>query len=147
MGTEINERRRINREYKRMDKHYHCINYTKKGKTYKIESHSSPVLTNGHMRHATSGAYLEHRVGSKYDDLYFIVSDSTAPPCEDYLEPRKLYYNNPEEFERHRLTRRNRTIEQNEYNCIRKGNSGVEPGTGLLKSIYIFSSKKYFVDN
>ena len=105
VDTEINERRRINREYKRMDKHYYCINYTKKGKTYKIESYSSPVLTNGYIRHATSGAYLEHRVGSKYDDLYFIVSDSTAPPSKDYLEPRKLYYNNPEEFERHRLTR------------------------------------------
>jgi len=32
------------------------------------------------------------------------------------------------------LVSRNRTIKQNEYNYIRKGNSGVEPGTGLSKS-------------
>ena len=32
------------------------------------------------------------------------------------------------------LVSRNRTIKQNEYNYIRRGNSGVEPGTGLSKS-------------
>jgi hypothetical protein len=104
VDTLMNERRRINREYKKLDKGYYCINYIRKGKNYKIESYSTPVLTNGFIRHATSGAYLEHRVGSKFEDLYFIVTDSTAPYCKDHLEPRKLYYNNPEEFERHRLT-------------------------------------------
>lgn len=32
------------------------------------------------------------------------------------------------------LVSRNRTIKQNEYNYIRSGNSGLEPGTGLSKS-------------
>lgn len=32
------------------------------------------------------------------------------------------------------LVSRNRTIKQNEYNYIRQGNSGLEPGTGLSKS-------------
>lgn len=101
----INEERKITKEYKRMDKHYYSLDYRLKGKTYKIESYSTPLLSNGFIRHASSGMYLEHRVGSKYSDLYFIVADGTAPPSKDYLEPRKLYYNSPEEFERHRLVR------------------------------------------
>ena len=40
------------------------------------------------------------------------------------------YYTSTKQY----LVSRNRTIKQNEYNYIRKGNSGVEPGTGLSKS-------------
>lgn len=103
VDTVINERRRINREYKRMDKHYYCMYEIHRGKKCKIESYSSPVVSGGYIRHATSGVPMDHRCGTKYDDLYFTVVDTTAPYDKEYLEPRKLYYNTPEEFERHRL--------------------------------------------
>lgn len=40
------------------------------------------------------------------------------------------YYTSTKQY----LVSRNRTVKQNEYNYIRKGNSGVEPGSGLSKS-------------
>ena len=35
VDTLMNERRRINREYKKLDKEYYCINYIRKGKSYR----------------------------------------------------------------------------------------------------------------
>ena len=43
VDTEINERRRINREYKKLDKHYYCINYSKNGKTYKTKNENGSI--------------------------------------------------------------------------------------------------------
>jgi hypothetical protein len=60
------------------------------------------LLTNGLIRNAVSGAIMNHRVGSKYDDLYFRMMDVTGiGRTKDNYLPRKLYYNDPEQCERH----------------------------------------------
>ena len=56
----------------------------------------------GNIRNASTGIVMPHRVGSKYEDLYFIMMDvSEHAKTAIYNEPRKLYYANPEECERH----------------------------------------------
>ena len=68
----------------------------------KVEVYSTPLLTNGLIRNAVSGAIMNHRVGSKYDDLYFRMMDVTGiGRTKDNYLPRKLYYNDPEQCERH----------------------------------------------
>lgn len=92
----------INAEYKMLDNEYYKVRFVNKmGENVKIECYSTPLLSNRPIRHAPTGIKMEHPVGSKYQDLYFIVADTTAPRNATYLMPRKLFYNSPEEFERH----------------------------------------------
>ena len=106
IDTELRDRRKMNELHKRMDKDY----YSYKRKTFsedgmrmeKVEVYSSPLLSNGLIRNAVTGIRMEHRVGSKYEDLYFRVMDVHADnhtPINDL--PRKLFYDNPEQCERH----------------------------------------------
>ena len=104
IDTEIREHRKLKEIYKRLNKDY----YSFKRKVFdgegirmeKVELYSSPLLTNGFIRNATTGITMEHRVGSKYEDLYFRVKDVGLNTGG---EPRKLFYKNPEEFERHQF--------------------------------------------
>jgi len=106
IDTELRDRRKITEIHKRMDKDY----YSYKRKVFgedgmrmeKVEVYSSPLITNGLIRNAVTGIRMEHRVGSKYEDLYFRVIDvhsNNHTPINDL--PRKLFYNNPEQCERH----------------------------------------------
>jgi len=106
IDTEIREHRKLKEVYKRLNKDY----YSFKRKVFdgegirmeKVELYSSPLLTNGFIRNATTGITMEHRVGSKYEDLYFRVMDvypGNHTPINEL--PRKLYYDNPEQCERH----------------------------------------------
>jgi hypothetical protein len=106
IDTQIRDQRKMRELYKRMDKDYYS--YKKKifdgevYKTSKVELYSSPLLNNGYIRNAVTGSRMDHRVGSKYEDLYFRVMDSCLgnhTPLNDL--PRKLYYDNPEQCERH----------------------------------------------
>ena len=68
----------------------------------KVEIYSTPLLTNSHIRNAVSGTFSRHRIGSKYDDLYFKMMDVTGKGrTKDNYLPRKLYYDDPEQCERH----------------------------------------------
>jgi hypothetical protein len=61
----------------------------------KVRVYSSPY--NGYIRNPPTGIYEKHRVGSKSEDLYFTVKDlvyRTDDKC------KKLFFRNPEEFER-----------------------------------------------
>jgi hypothetical protein len=61
---------------------------------------STPII--GWIRSASTGVRESHRVGSKYEDLYFRVKDCALyTKTELNKEPRKLFYHNPEEYERH----------------------------------------------
>jgi hypothetical protein len=106
IDTEIREHRKLKEVYKRLNKDYYS--YKKRFfdgdgyKTEKVELYSSPLLNNSFIRNAVTGIKMEHKVGSKYDDLYFRVIDvcpGTHTPLNDLS--RKLYYNNPEQCERH----------------------------------------------
>ena len=68
------------------------------GEIKKIESFATMLNCNSKIRHAISGHRTPHYVGTKHESKYFSVTDTTGPKAN---EPRRLYYNTPEEFERH----------------------------------------------
>jgi hypothetical protein len=104
MDTDMIERKKMTELNKRADKDYYSYKIAEfDGETtrrIKIEVYSSPAT--GYIRNASTGIRMDHRVGSKYEDLYFRVADrgmNTRTPVNQ--EARKLFYNNPEECERH----------------------------------------------
>jgi len=106
INTELRDRRKMNELYKRTDKDYYSFKRKAFGedgtRMEKVQVYSSPLLTNGFIRNAITGIRMDHRVGSKYEDLYFCVMDvhpENHTPINDL--PRKLFYDNPEQCERH----------------------------------------------
>ena len=70
----------------------------KKNKPYfSVESYSTNINSNSKIRNAITGMRMDKRMGSKNEDIYFSVMDT----LDTSKEPRKLYYNSPEEYERH----------------------------------------------
>jgi hypothetical protein len=75
-------------------------------KSTRVRIFSSPM--NGYIRNAPTGIREEYRVGSKYEDLFFVVKDTVCKYLsvkETGHKPEgqngKLFYRSPEEFERH----------------------------------------------
>jgi hypothetical protein len=74
------------------------------GKYYKnviVESYGSGCQ-GSRIRNAFTGIYYPdacYKVGSIYDDILFKIIDSTA--VDGRREPLMLYYDNPEQYERH----------------------------------------------
>lgn len=66
------------------------------GENVKIEYYSTPIFSNSYIRHAITGVKCPHRAGTRYEDLYFRVMDTTTDSG-----PKRLYYYTPEEYERH----------------------------------------------
>jgi hypothetical protein len=83
---------------KQADKGYLKEKVVVDGEIKKVESFASILNCNAKIRHAISGHRTPHHVGSKYESNYFSVTDTTTSGSN---EPRRLYYNTPEEFERH----------------------------------------------
>ena len=96
VDTQIKERRKLLEQYKRLDTGYHKYKMMVNGEVQKIETYSTSVSSNAFIRHAVDGIKCPHRAGSKYEDLYFTVVDTTTDKGS-----RRLYYYSPEEYERH----------------------------------------------
>lgn len=106
IDSDIREQRKMTEANRRMNKHYYSfktLHYDGNDlRPVRIQLYSSPFLSNAFICNASTGIKMPHRVGSKYEDLYFIVMDvSTNTKTEIYNESRRLYYSNPEECERH----------------------------------------------
>jgi hypothetical protein len=106
INTEVRYRRKMNELNKRIDKDYYSYKIPSFDKDEmrmeKVEVYATPLLTNGFIRNAVTGFRMKHRVGSKHEDLYFCVMDvdpSNHTPLNK--EPRSLFYNTPEQCERH----------------------------------------------
>jgi hypothetical protein len=105
MDTEEIERKKITELYRRTDPDYYSYKKYEKdldGNTHfqRVRLYSSPPI--GKIRNAPTGIREEHRVGTAHEDLYFRVKDvSLFTKTDTNKEPRKLFYRNPEEFERH----------------------------------------------
>ena len=104
-SMDTNERNRKKRHelYKRSDSDYYSFKVSKQNEDgdiyyHKVEIYSSPSV--GYIRNASTGIREPYKVGSKYEDLYFRVKDVAL---NTGTEPRKLFYNNPEEYERHQF--------------------------------------------
>ena len=81
----------------------------------KIPIYSSTI--GGKIRNATTGIREDERVGSKYEDLYFVVKDTALyTKTETNNEPRKLFYRTPEEFERHMRVTLPQSVKETWYN-------------------------------
>jgi hypothetical protein len=116
MDTNDRDRHKRHELYKRSDPDYYSFKIRKYNEDgdlllQKIEIYSSPIV--GYIRHALTGVREPHRVGSKYEDLYFRVKDvGLYTKTETHQEPRKLFYRNPEEFERHQFGKVSPEIKQ-----------------------------------
>lgn len=100
IDTETRNHLKMNEVHKRMDKDYYCYKTRINCENIKIELYSSPFK--GFIRNATTGIRSQYKVGSKYEDLFFKVKD-VARNNQTVLNnlPRKLFYDSPEECERH----------------------------------------------
>jgi hypothetical protein len=89
-----------------MDSHGKVVsNRNKKFKTIKI--YDSTCVVGATIRSAKSGNRLfGHKVGSCDEDLYFKVVETTHPPNDKGLHvPYFLYYESPEQWEKHFSTK------------------------------------------
>lgn len=118
VDTQIKERRKMLKYLKKMDKGYDVYKKLVNHEYVNIETYYTPLLRNSFIRHAVDGLKCHHRAGSKYEDLYFVVADTTS--MND--ETRKLYYYSPEEFERHHYATVSQEIKEKwlEKNMIAK---------------------------
>ena len=97
------ERKKLKEMYRRTDPDYYYFKRYEESpdgslRLTRVRIYSSPSI--GLIRNAPTGIREEHNVGSKYEDLYFSVKDTTAHTPVDRT-PRKLFYRSPEEYERH----------------------------------------------
>ena len=97
------ERKKLNELYRRTDPDYYYYkryeeSHDGKMRLQRVRIYSSPTI--GTIRNAPTGIREEYQVGSKYENLFFTVKDTSPHTPEDRI-PRKLFYRSPEEFERH----------------------------------------------
>lgn len=119
MDTLDRNKKKRHELYKRSDSDYYSFKinrYNEDGEQFiqKVEVYSTP--NNGYIRNASSGVRESHRVGSKYENLYFRVKDvGFYTKYDSNKEPRKLFYRNPEEFERHQSVKVSQEIKKTWY--------------------------------
>ena len=95
-------RKIMNDAYHQTKKGFHLI----KRKSSDGRVHNVEVFSSGNqgttIRNAISGSYYyDHKVGSKYEDLYYKVGVSTGDMGR---EEAILFYDSPEQYERHMYT-------------------------------------------
>lgn len=84
-----------NNKAKKQDKGYERKLKIIKDKKIVIDTYHSSDTPGSIIRHAVTGVWLSARVGSIEENLYFKVRDNTGK------DTRSLYYDSPEECERH----------------------------------------------
>tara|TARA_B110000881_G_C18577345_1_gene519453 strand:- start:38 stop:526 length:489 start_codon:yes stop_codon:yes gene_type:complete len=89
--------------------HHKVVNKEGKNKT-KIEAYSTSFIPGTMIRDAITGhRYSQYRVGSNHEDLFFKVREVTG---QFGKEPLLLYYDSPEQYERHMDHAVSNTIKQ-----------------------------------
>lgn len=87
------------------DSGYHrmCIGKRDNGKPMYVEFYDSTSTMGASIRSAITGLYMfGHKVGSHDEHLYFKVVSTTHPPnSKGDHHPCHLYYESPEQWERH----------------------------------------------
>jgi hypothetical protein len=85
------------------------------GKFYKkitIKSYGSGQM-GSRIRNAVTGQYTPYLVGSKNEDLFFVVNDSTG--LFGRRDPLFLFYDNPEQYENHQFIILKQSIKEKWY--------------------------------
>ena len=92
------EKNRINKEFKRLDKGYRKIKKNISRNTT-IELYYTSIMPDSNIRNAISGERTKLRVGRKLEEsLFFSVCFSTGELAHG---PYILFYNSPEQYEKH----------------------------------------------
>lgn len=120
MNSEQRNRKKINELYKLGDPNYYYYKIREYNENDKVRMRKIPIYSSsigGKIRNATTGIREDDRVGSKYEDLYFVVKDTSLyTKTETNNEPRKLFYRDPEECERHLQLTLPRSVKEAWYN-------------------------------
>jgi hypothetical protein len=84
-----------------MDKGYYVINREIAGKQKTVEIFSTPTTPGSTIRDAiTGGVFLQSKVGSAHENLFYKVRMTTIPP-KTPGDVITLFFDNPEQCERH----------------------------------------------
>ena len=96
--------RKVNIEAKHTDSGYNLIYRVVNGKTTKIAFYHTSTTPNMYIRDAITGVRCApFRVGTADEDLFFSVILATGETGR--REPAVLFYDNPEQYERHFYTK------------------------------------------
>jgi len=92
-------------EAKKADKNYQKYTQTlisddNRHKKVSVECYGSGQF-GSRIRNAVTGQYTPYLVGSKDEDLFFVVSDCIGR--KGRIEPLTLYYDTPEQYENHQF--------------------------------------------
>lgn len=93
--SDVSLKTKYKNKAKKQDKGYEKKVKIVKDKKIVIDTYHSNETPGSIIRHAVTGFWLNARVGSIQEDLYFKVRDNTGK------DTRSLYYDSPEEYERH----------------------------------------------
>jgi len=86
-------------DIKRLDKGYNKIKRKVDGKSFSVEFYATSYSPGFRIRNAMTGIYEDGMlVGSRDEDLFFVVVLATG---ETGQTPPHLYYDTPEQYERH----------------------------------------------
>lgn len=106
-------RRKIAEDAKLLDKGYmklvRHITINNNKKKVKTEIYKTPIAQGTRIRNAVSGLYDNTHVGKYDEDLYFKVSLCAGESGQD---PTHLYYESPEQYEKHFLITVDKSIKE-----------------------------------
>ena len=111
--TTVNSNRKKSKkdDLKNQDKGYHSIKIPYGRKEIEIEIYSTPITPGKPIRDAVTGSRMTKQlVGSRDEDFYFKVALATGQLKTD--EGHILFFDNPEQFERHMRTTVSQDIKQ-----------------------------------
>jgi len=98
VSSHIKKQRKLREEYKRLDKSYLKIYRKINDKRTGIEVYKTPYTPDSRIRNACTGCFQNFRVGTTDEYMFYKVALATG---ETGQEPGHLYYDNPEQYERH----------------------------------------------
>lgn len=103
MSLNRRKQKKLLEDYKKSDPNYYTykkmvlVDKNEKDNV-KIEMYSTVLTPGNKIRDAVTGIRYHDRVGSKNEDLYFKVRMTTIHDPKNVIT---LFYNSPEEYERH----------------------------------------------
>jgi hypothetical protein len=98
VSSHIKRQRKLREDYKRSDKGYLKLCRKINNKKTSIEAYKTSYTPDSKIRNACTGIFQNFRVGSRDEYMFYKVVLATG---ETEQEPGHLYYDNPEQYERH----------------------------------------------
>jgi hypothetical protein len=98
--------------FKMLDGGFHKVKRKVDGKMVKIEYYHSGMTPGSRIRNAITGmVYPHYKIGSLAENLFFKVTNATAD--ENNKQPFNMFFENPDQYERHFKTTVSQDIKEN----------------------------------